>query len=283
VKKLPLPRVNDVRSTTDTAQNVRLHKTSYPHLQNALPAVLGSYQQYENDNALNVHPIGVSDGLKEGLLKNYNNPPSTLAHIKQIRASSPRVCPMCGSLKTTSLDHLLPKEDYPEFSVYSKNLVPACDCNTKRGKATINRLTGVRVLHPYFDDCLRHRQLSCTISPRPNFPSADIKIAYVNLTDPLIDSLKFHVQKVVLPSGLIGWLDSQWSSLAGYPAGIIHTLPRERIASEMELQEYLEDSLQRHDCSHDTPNNWESIFVHGLLHSVGVLPWLLGNHNQHFE
>lgn len=284
MKKLPLPRVNDVRSTTDTANNTRLHKTSFPHLQNTLPLVIGSYQQYTNSNgnALNIHSIRVSDDLKKGLLKNYNKPPNSLAFIKQIRASSPVVCPMCGSLKTTSLDHLLPKENYPEFTVYSKNLVPACDCNTKRGTATKNQVTGARVMHPYFDNCLSQRQLSCSILPRSNFPNVDIRIAYVNPADPLIDSLKFHVQKVVMPSGLVGWLSSKWSSLVEYPGGVVHTLPPKRIAGTAELQTYLDDALQRYDRSLGTPNNWESILVHGLIHSAGVLPWLLSRHNQDY-
>jgi hypothetical protein len=284
VKKLTYPLVDDVKLTTDMANNERLHKTSFPHLRSALPAVLGCYQQYfdANGNALNINPIGVSADLKSGLKSNYNSPPKLLAYIERVRASSPRVCPMCGSLKTTSLDHVLPKENYPEFSIFSKNLVPACDCNTKRKTDTRNLTTGARVLHPYFDDCLLQRQLSCLISPKPNFPVVDIEIAYVNTTDPLIASLKFHTQKVVMPSGLIGWLESQWGSLVEYPAGIIHTLPHERIVDVNRLRSCLEDALHRHDRGYATANNWESIFVHGLLQSTGVLPWLLGRHNQDY-
>ncbi len=285
MKKLLTPTVNDEISTTDTANNARLNRTSYPYLLQALQLVLDSYQQYDNSkgNALHIHVAGLNDDLKKGLLKNYNSPPNSLAFIKQIRASSPTVCPMCGSLKTTSLDHVLPKEDYPEFTVYSKNLVPACDCNTKRGKATKNTATGGRVLHPYFDNVLLHRQLSCSIVPRPDFPNVDIRIAYVDPTGPLIDSLKFHVKKVVLPSGLISWLSSRWSSLVEFPGGVIHTLPSERITGIADLRVFLEDALQRYDRSLGTPNNWESILIHGLIHSAGVLQWLLDRHNLDYS
>ncbi|MBH9742077.1 hypothetical protein CJ419_20630 [Vibrio navarrensis] len=30
------------------------------------------------------------------------------------------------------MDHFLPQADYPEWIIYSRNLVPACDCNSKR-------------------------------------------------------------------------------------------------------------------------------------------------------
>ncbi len=284
MKYLPIPGVNDVHSTTEMSENEALHRTSYPYLRMALPDILRGYQHYEDQggNALNINPLLISDSLKMGLLKNYGAPPNVLSFIKNIRKSSPKVCPMCGSLKTTSLDHVLPKEDYPEFAVYSKNLVPACDCNTKRGTATKDTTTGVRVLHPYFDNCLSERQLSCEISPRPNFPKVDIEITYVEPADPLIESLEFHVQKVVLPSGLIGWLSSQWASLVEYPGGTIHTLPHAPIESGNELRGYLEDALQRYDSSYGTPNNWVSIFVHGLLESDGVLQWLLDRHNQEY-
>jgi hypothetical protein len=284
MKKIPMPLVDDIASTTLTANSASLFKTSYPHLRNALPEVLDSYQAYigSNGDALRITPIAVSAELKSGLHKNYNSPPQFLPHIKQIREASPRVCPMCGSPKTMSLDHLLPKEVYPEFSIFSKNLVPACDCNTKRRTNTVDHLTQGRVLHPYFDSCLQYRQLTSTIMPGATFPSAVIEVVCINPADPMIAAIRFHLKNVVLPSGLIRWLDSQWESLTEYPAGIIHTFPRGFINSPNELLGYLNDALQRYDHGYGTPNNWDSIFIHGLIQSAGIQSWLLQLHNKHY-
>ncbi|WP_456797488.1 HNH endonuclease [Bradyrhizobium sp. USDA 4473] len=62
-------------------------------------------------------------------------------------------CPMCGSSVTGSVDHFLPKEDFPEFSLMAANLVPACShCNSGAKRQTYKGASAdERFLHPYFD------------------------------------------------------------------------------------------------------------------------------------
>jgi hypothetical protein len=60
-------------------------------------------------------------------------------------------CPYCDSGQATTLDHYLPRSWFPEFSILSTNLVPACHpCNTKRGDALLNA-AGSRFWNAYFD------------------------------------------------------------------------------------------------------------------------------------
>lgn len=60
-------------------------------------------------------------------------------------------CPFCDHRNISTLDHILPKTQYPIFAVTPVNLVGACtDCN----KAKLNispTCAGDTVLHPYFD------------------------------------------------------------------------------------------------------------------------------------
>jgi 5-methylcytosine-specific restriction endonuclease McrA len=72
-------------------------------------------------------------------------------------------CGYCGACTAFTLDHYLPKEDFPEFCVYPYNLVPACSsCNTPR---PILAPTGERALiHPYFDDIPQVEILRASIS-----------------------------------------------------------------------------------------------------------------------
>lgn len=281
MKRLTLPLVDDAACTTDLSKNTRLSKTSYPHLKDQLPEILAAYDDYmaSNGNALNIALPGLSDELKQGLSSNYDGPPKNLPYIKEIRGSSPDVCPMCGSLQTSTLDHLLPQESYAEFAIYSRNLVPACDCNSKRGTALMDLTTSSRVLHPYFDDCLQDRLISCEILPAPGFPLVDIKPRYVDPTHQLADSIEFHVEKIVLRSGLLVWLSSQWDSARIRPINKIHTLPRKVVGSSNAMRLCLEDALTRYDQNYASPNNWESIFIHGLLGSPDAMEWLRLRHN----
>jgi hypothetical protein len=189
---------------------------------------------------------------------------------------------MCGSPKITSVDHILPKELYPEFSIYSKNLVPACDCNIKRKTTLMNRVNGVRVLHPYFDDCLSVRQLSCSISIYVHGSVPEIKIEYVDPNHPLITSLQFHYENIVKKSGIIGWLESQWDSLMNLPESVIQTFPS-MVMTDQEMNVHLQRALRLNDISYGTPNNWYSIFIHGVLNSQAIKPLLLQTHNGIYE
>ncbi|WP_146113092.1 HNH endonuclease [Paracoccus yeei] len=62
-------------------------------------------------------------------------------------------CPFCGISESSTLDHYLPKEQYPEFSVFPQNLVPSCAvCNTRKRDRIIDQGTKVRMfLHPCYD------------------------------------------------------------------------------------------------------------------------------------
>lgn len=62
-------------------------------------------------------------------------------------------CPFCAISESSTLDHFLPKEQYPEFSIFPKNLVPSCAvCNTRKRDRILIDGTDVRMfLHPCFD------------------------------------------------------------------------------------------------------------------------------------
>lgn len=61
-------------------------------------------------------------------------------------------CPFCGIGTVTTLDHYLPKTEFPTFSVLPYNLVASCkDCNT--GKlASYATIQNTQTLHPYYDN-----------------------------------------------------------------------------------------------------------------------------------
>jgi 5-methylcytosine-specific restriction endonuclease McrA len=59
-------------------------------------------------------------------------------------------CAMCGRGTATTLDHYLPKQLFPEFSVLPLNIVPSCwDCNHKKGFSY--RRASAIFLHSYLD------------------------------------------------------------------------------------------------------------------------------------
>lgn len=70
-----------------------------------------------------------------------------------IKVSAHGKCPLCGGVgHVRTLDHYLPKANFPVYSVLPANLVPCCrDCNSEK----LNAFAEVRnqqTLHPYYDD-----------------------------------------------------------------------------------------------------------------------------------
>jgi hypothetical protein len=81
-----------------------------------------------------------------------------------IKASAPyNRCPLCAHRDVSSLDHYLPKENYPEFAVLPMNLVPCCSgCNGEK-RAFIPNAEEEQLFHPYFDDWGTYDLLTATI------------------------------------------------------------------------------------------------------------------------
>ncbi len=62
------------------------------------------------------------------------------------------LCPFCGGLgHAWTLDHYLPKANFPAYSVHPSNLVPCCrDCNSGKN-ASFGRSVNEQSLHPYLE------------------------------------------------------------------------------------------------------------------------------------
>lgn len=72
-------------------------------------------------------------------------------------------CPLCAHRVATTLDHYLPKAQYPILAVTPINLVPACtDCNKKK-LAVFPTSASDETLHPYFDIFDDERWLKATV------------------------------------------------------------------------------------------------------------------------
>jgi hypothetical protein len=133
------------------------HQPRRGRMRAARAEVLAAYQDYE-DAAPEVgwlDEVPLTDVQKEAMRHAFTveTQPMTALRGDLLKRISVARCPFCGISESSTLDHYLPKEQYPEFSVFPKNLVPSCAvCNTRKRDRILDEGTNVRMfLHPCYD------------------------------------------------------------------------------------------------------------------------------------
>jgi len=263
---------DDAAAIEALALNKRLK--CYPNLAGQVPAIKAGYLQYvsESGNVHNIANIALPVQIQDQLKALYESPSRELPHIDRIREESDaNCCPMCGSFHSGTLDHFLPKKEYPAFAIFGPNLVPACKCNSKR----TNELTGPslseRILHPYFDDILRERLFTAHFEDFGLAPSISLRPA-LDPAHAYAPAVRFHMENVVERTSILRHLRTSWTNLLRRPSVAAADL-RNAPVSRQALIDILRAELDRQDDTFGSRNNWRSVFLSGLLED-SLLDWL---------
>ncbi len=278
MKRIPYPKVDDDATITAMAVNPAL--ASYPRLRAPLPSLLAQYEAYmrANGNPLVVDapkPLKLSTRVKDALRKHYASPPALLAFLADIRdRGSPDVCPMCGSLKTGTLDHIFPKNIFAEFAIFSRNLVPACDCNSLRRESYKGDGAGERVLHPYFDAVMNQRLLRAGLSSSSGSfqkPIIGLNIC-IPAGSPFFAAVNYHLENVVLRTQIIEYLECFWPKILRFYSDYFR-LPDGNF-TRPQLDHAVDEALAVFDRRRSTPNNWDSMLFAGLAVNIQAKTYL---------
>ncbi|UQA72236.1 hypothetical protein [Stenotrophomonas maltophilia] len=281
MKKLPLPAYDDAAAFVELSKNSRL--SSFPDLLPVVNAIKAGYLSYvrAGGNPALVRIPEISERVGGRIKAHYSSPCACLSHIDEMRElTAHNVCPMCGSFHSGTLDHYLPKGDYPAFSIFSANLVPACMCNSKRGNILLGEDEGERVLHPYFDDFLAERLIVADFRCLGDVPRVDIRLA-VDDQHPNYRAIRFHVDRLIRRTPILKYLRDRWALMLRRPSLVVRGL-KLNVGSCVELRSTISDELEMLDDMHESKNNWMSVFVAGLLEEE-VVAWLfdaLNNPNR---
>jgi hypothetical protein len=273
MNRLDPPEFFDDDAALDAlALNKRLK--CYPYLQPHVAVIKAGYQQYvaASGNATMVNNVPLPPAVQGHLKGLYASPPADIAYIDDIREQSDSdCCPMCGSFHSGTLDHLLPKTDYPVFAIFGRNLVPACKCNSKRTAVLVGLNPGERILHPYFDDIMRERLFVARFDDLGCVPRITLRLI-LDAHDPNFAAVRFHIANVVERTSILRHIRTSWMNMLRRPSLAAAEL-RNAPASRQELRDILSYELDRQDDTHGSRNNWLSVFIAGLLDDH-VLDWL---------
>ncbi|WBO22725.1 hypothetical protein [Sphingomonas abietis] len=272
MKKLAPPTYDDNAALDSLGSNKRLD--SYPRLLHHLPKLKAGYAHYvaANGNVSAVQPVTISKVTARFLRGYYGSPPAALSYITTMREESDsNTCPMCGSLHSGTLDHVMDKDSHPAFSVFTQNLVPACKCNSKRLKPLVGANPGERILHPYFDTVLAQRIVAARFTDLGPVPHVETRIV-LDATDPHYAATIFHHNSVVMRTSIHGYLARNWAAMLRRPALAVPDLKRDPI-SRNEMVAMIQNERDRTDDARESRNNWDSVYLSGLLDD-DVIDWL---------
>lgn len=272
VNKLKRPIFKDYSAFKEMSGNSRLKY--HPALHGQEVFILNAYREYiRNKGFISVNACGVLNSTTADALKHYYGAPlkciSIINDIRDVNANS--LCSMCGSMHSGTLDHVLPKEIYPEFAIFTKNLVPACKCNIVKS-TTIANSDGHRMLHPYFDNVLGKRLIRADFSNLGITPTIEVKVI-IDPESPDFNNVKYHLDNVVIKNDINGYLLQQWESFYLYPELVVRGL-NNSLNSYDDVLNLLVRELSLLDENHRGKNNWNSVFVAGLI-NPDVIRWIL--------
>ncbi|PGM96006.1 HNH endonuclease [Bacillus cereus] len=147
--------------------------------------VKNCYSTYESNKETleNVSPYSTfSTSEKEALLHCYNGNTKKVKDLKDAIINNQNIhfktkCAYCAISDSHSIDHYLPKDIFPEFSIHSYNLVPSCSyCNSKKDEFFLDS-DGYRIIfNPYFEEVEDEPILECIIECLENCINSELKL-----------------------------------------------------------------------------------------------------------
>jgi hypothetical protein len=266
--------VDDEKKLRDASLNTG--RKYYKELQNVLEPVLGAYAQYNANNgcAYFIKPLpNLNKAEKHALKLLYSTSANEYEFLSVLRESGKKIsCPVCGSLAGATLDHYLPKSVYPEYSVYSWNLVPACfDCNTHHNDVCAGAGVNERMIHPYYDGFVAQRLLSVEIEAP--YWAAKLRLVPINVNGAAKDVCTWHIENVINKTSALERIIAMWGNITRDKSSARAFFGRhEKIRN---LKKSVKKKLLEQDLLLGAQNNWESALFHGIFSNDNVLEWIL--------
>ncbi|MCP3163199.1 hypothetical protein [Myxococcus qinghaiensis] len=168
------------------------------------------------------------------------------------------------------MDHYLPKDEYPEFSIYSLNLVPACaHCNSdEKGTVFVGPLAPARFIHPYFDSISAKPILSVEITSP--YDAARIRaVPASGLSGNELEIVRFHVG-TLLGGAFEKFVGNLWVRL---PAALAAQSKGMAAAGQIDVLGLIKGNLAYAEGTTGL-NSWTTGFYRGVLADAGAVAYL---------
>jgi hypothetical protein len=197
----------------------------------------------------------------------YGSPAEDAAHAPLLRLLRDRtltLCPMCGEGGTpNTLDHYLPKQDYPDFAILPLNLIPACDICQGHKLTRYVGPDGRLFLHPYYDAFLEGEVAELVIHPPFNAPTPELR-CHSNVAEEHLALVARHLKELQLHARFKSSFRKEYIRVLRHARRM-----RERARD-------VEDAFSdlRDHAADRSINSWEHILYASVLENRALLDYL---------
>lgn len=176
-------------------------------------------------------------------------------------------CPSCGEAgKPGTLDHYLPKSDYPELAVVIANLTPMCsECQGRKGTDFQNAAGEKLFLHPYFDT-IDAPLVDLSICPPYETPSKFHINVNAQLKEPLKSLVQRHIDGIDFIERFEEYCQLEYINL-------LSLINDERDEEEAENSARIIGRFMRKAVKQSV-NCWEATFYRGISENTELLDYL---------
>lgn len=207
--------------------------------------------------------------FKTRFLSLYSSPQADSVQkpvLEKLRERTLQMCPACGEDGTpNTLDHYLPKTEFPDFAVTAVNLFPMCDtCQGWKLEKVLSQDGERLFLHPYFDEFLDQQVLQLSIGEPYHAPASMELRPSVNLSPALQALITRHIENLGISTRYYHFFREQYTHLLGSAADI-----REE---ELNMRQQL--TLFRNKARRKSINSWGHIFYESVLANDPLLLYL---------
>lgn len=197
---------------------------------------------------------------KDLLIDYYERPPSKLSIELKARRNDHGLneCPSCGNpLSPDTLDHFIPKDSWPEFSIFPNNLVPQCrHCAPKKSSryyCEIDQCT--MFIHPIYFDLLS--KIGFRVKAQMKGEKPEFKVEFVKvgeLTDSDTARVKKHLAELDVKSRFALYCLKEYSRWK-----------QKIMATKFDIQIALTQRVSERPIEGNFSRDWKTAFYKGVL------------------
>jgi hypothetical protein len=186
--------------------------------------------------------------------------------LERLRSRALQLCPACGEDGTpNTLDHYLPKEIFPEFSITPANLFPMCDaCQGEKSTKTVNADNERLFLHPYFDQFADEQVVVLEIGRPFESPTTIVIKPHSGLDEAQSLLISRHIHELDIARRYHRFFRDEYLHLLR----LVHSSREKGQDVRRNLEMFREYALSK------SANSWRHVFYAGVLADAELMSYL---------